>query len=573
MVDEITPKSPRAESLWLATTPTTEYEPLENGLDVDVAIVGGGITGLTAAINLKEAGRTVAVVESDRVVEGVTGHTTAKVTSQHGLIYDTLLSKFDEKGARQYADANEAAIEEIAGRVEANDIDCDFRRTEAYTYAKSPDDLEQIHDEVAAGQRLELPASFVEETPLPYDVPGAVRFDDQAEFHPRKYLLAILEEVLGDGSYVFEETRALDVDPVTPCRVETTRGEIVASDVVVATHFPFFDRAGYFARMHPHRAYLLAVDIEETPPDGMYYSTASPPETMRTHPVPEEDRVGGGGGAGAGSEGGVGTNGGNETTDATDGDELLIVGGQSHKPGLDGAPTSERYRRCEEFAREHFTVNSIEYRWSTMDYSPVDKVPFIGKIDPLAKNVYVGTGFKGWGMTNGTAAGMILADLIVEGVNPWADVFDPQRFTPGASVKSFLEENAKVGGSFVGDRIKSFLASIAAGQFGGRSGASGSSGSEEATGSKTVGKSKVSGDFPEPGDARVVRRTGRPLGVYHDEDGSVHAVSATCPHMACLVRWNDAERTWDCPCHGSRFSYEGDVLSGPALEGLPYREL
>ncbi|PCR90246.1 FAD-dependent oxidoreductase [Natrinema ejinorense] len=514
------PESPRPESLWLATTPTTEYDPFEGGLDVDVAIVGGGITGLSAAINLTEAGRSVAVLESDRIVESTTGHTTAKLTSQHGLIYDTLVSQFGEEKAKQYAHANEAAIEEVERRIDDGDIDCDFRRTDAYTYAASSDDRERIREEVDAAKRLGLPASYVEETPLPFDVPGAIRFDEQAAFHPRQYLLAIAEQVHGDGSYVFEGTRALDLEPGSPCRVETDRGDVVADDVVVATHFPFFDRAGYFARMHPHRAYLLAVRTDGTPPEGMYYSTASPPATMRRYPT---------------SEGGA---------DDED-DPLLLVGGQSHKPGLEGPPTSERYRRCEAFAREHFDVESIEYRWSTMDYSPVDRVPFIGRIDPLSAHVYVGTGFKGWGMTNGTAAGLILADLIVEGSNPWADVFDPQRLTPGASAKRFLEENAKVGGSFVGDRIKSLLSSL--------------------------GTDGVA-DLP-PGDARVVRRASQPVGLYRDESGTTHAVSATCPHMGCLVRWNDAERTWDCPCHGSRFTHDGEVLSGPALEGLLYRQL
>ncbi|WP_254524247.1 FAD-dependent oxidoreductase [Natrinema caseinilyticum] len=521
MSDQLSRESPREESLWLATTPTTEYGPLEDGLGVDVAVLGGGITGLTAAINLTEAGRTVAVLEADRIVESTTGHTTAKLTAQHGLLYDGLVSRFGEERARQYARANEAAIGEVRRRVVDGAIDCDFRRTQAYVYADSPDDRATVRDEAAAARRIGLPASYVEDTPLPFDVDGAVRFDEQAEFHPRKYLLRIAEEIHDAGSYVFEETRALDVNPGSPCQVETDRGDVIADDVVVATHFPVLDRAGYFARMHPHRAYLLAVRVAETPLEGMYYSTGSPPATMRTY----SHTTAAGGGPGT--------------------DELLLVGGQSHKPGLDGPPASERYRRCEAFAREHFTVESVEYRWSTMDYSPVDRVPFVGRIDPLADNVYVGTGFGGWGMTGGTAAGMILSDLITEGSSPWADVFDPQRLTPGAAAKNFLAENAKVGGSFVGDRITSLLATLESG-----------------------GKDDLS-----PGEARVVRRGSQPVGLYRDESGATHVVSATCPHMGCLVRWNDAERTWDCPCHGSRFGHDGDVLSGPALEGLLYRKL
>jgi glycine/D-amino acid oxidase-like deaminating enzyme/nitrite reductase/ring-hydroxylating ferredoxin subunit len=495
------------ESLWLATTPTTDYAPLEEGLDVDVAVVGGGITGLTAAIRLTEAGRDVAVIEADRVVTGATGYTTAKLTSQHGLIYDYLTSAFDRETARKYARANEAAIDAVEARIDEEGIDCEFERRPAFTYAESADDVDAIREEVQAARAVGLPASFVETTGLPFDVPGAVRFDDQAQFHPRKYLLAIAESIHGDGSYVFEETRALDVDPGSPCAVETDRGTVTADAVVVASHFPFVDRNGYFARMHPKQAYLVAVDIEGEPPAGMYYSTGNPPVTLRPHPVAGED--------------------------------LLLVGGQGHDVGDDDPPTTERYRRCERFAREHFDVASVEYRWSTHDYYPVDRVPYVVRLGPGVEDVYVGTGFKGWGMTGGVAAGAILADLILTGSNPWADVFDPLRVEARASARRFVEENVSVAGHFVGDRLDAIFAD---------------------------------GDLPSRGDATVTREDGHPYGVYRDEDGTVHAVSAVCPHMKCLVRWNDAERTWDCPCHGSRFDYDGTVVSGPALEDLSGRE-
>ncbi len=502
--------SPQAESLWLATTPSTAYDPLENGLSVDVAVIGGGIAGLTTALELTERGRSVAVVEADRILEGVTGHTTAKLTSQHGLIYDQLRSSFDLETARQYASANEAAIDAVEERVEAWGIDCHFERTPSYVYTESPEDIETIRAEVATAKRVGLSATFVKETPLPFAVEGAVRFDEQAQFHPRKYLLALADAIVEEHrNYIFEETRATGLESGSPCHVETDRGEIVADDVVVATHFPFADRGGYFARMHPHRAYLLAVSLERSPPEGMYYSTATPAATLRPA--------------------------------SANGEELLIIGGQSHKPGLEGISASERYRRCARYAREHFAVDDIEYRWSTMDYSTVDSIPFIGQLGPTTDNVYVATGFSGWGMSGGTVAGTVLADLICDGESSWADRFDSLRVTPKASAKRFLEENTKVGASFVADRITSFL-------------------SRE--------------DIPTtPDEATLARRRGRAMGVYRDDDDTLHAVSAVCPHMACLVRWNDAERTWDCPCHASRFDYTGDVISGPALEGLPYREL
>ena len=496
----------RPESLWLATTPTTDYDPLDGGLTVDTAVVGGGITGLTTAFELVDAGQTVAVVEADRVVRGVTGRTTAKLTSQHGLIYRFLRTNFGDQKAHQYARANEAAIDAVEQRVDELDIDCDFERRPAYTYAGSASDRKSVRAEAAAASELGLPATFVSETELPFDVPGAVRFDDKAQFHPRSYLLGVAEEINDNGSYVLEETRVQDVDGGKPCVVTTDRGEIVADDVVVASHFPAIDRNAYFARMHPKQAYLLAVRIDGTPPEGMYYSTGSSGVTLRSHPVDDED--------------------------------LLLVGGQGHKTGETDPPTAERYRRCEAFAREHFEVESVEYQWSTHDYFPVDRVPYIGRLGPGTDHVYVGTGFKGWGMTGGTAAGLILSDLVQTGSHPWADVFDPMRVTPRASAKRFVGDNAEVAGHFVGDWARALL-----------------SGSE----------------LPARGEAAVVRAGGHPHGIYHDEDGGFHDVSAVCPHMNCVVNWNDAERTWDCPCHGSRFGFDGEVLSGPAAEDLERR--
>lgn len=489
------------ESLWEATTPGTDYSSLTDDLSVDVAVVGAGITGLTAAIRLAEAGRSVVVLEADRIVKGTTGKTTAKITSQHGLIYDYLRHTFGREKAYQYAQANETAIEEIAERVETEDIDCDFERTAAYTYTTSDDEVSEIEDEVEAASSLGLPASFTETTDLPFEVAGAVCFDDQAQFHPRKYLLAIAEAIEADGNHIFEETLVTDVDPGSPCRVSTTEGEVLADDVVVASHFPVFDRAGYFARLHPQRAYLLAVRVAGPVPEGMYITADDPTVTIRSF--------------------------------RTD-DDIVLVGGQTHTAGSGPTP-AERYERSKAVAREHFTVESVEYRWSTHDHWSVDRVPFVGPIGPRAEGVYVGTGFGGWGMTGGTAAGMIVADLITEGSNPWADVFDPMRLTPMASAGGLVEHLTAVTDRFVGSRVRAL----------------------------------AEDEVPEPGEATVTSQFGRPIGVYRDESGDLHAVSAVCQHMGCVVDWNDAEQTWECACHGSRYDYDGTVLRGPALTDLP----
>ena len=500
----------RDASLWLDTTERTDYPALDGDRRVETAVVGGGIAGVTAAVRCAEAGREVALLESGRVVEGVTGRTTAKVTAQHGLIYDDLREKHGQQTARRYADANAAAVEEVAARVDAHDVDCDFERTPAYTYGENTEDGRRKTEreaDVAAG--LGLPAEYVEDPPAPVEAPGAVKFEEQAQFHPRKYLLELVAEIPGDGSAVYEQTKVTDVEDGTPCRVETERGTVTAENVVVATHFPLDDPALYFARTYPKRSYVLAVRLAEEPPSGMFYRDAEPYFSVRPHPTAEGP--------------------------------VVLVGGQNHKTGQGGS-TADRYRRLEAQARGHFDVESVEYRWSTQDYVSVDRIPMIGRLGPLTDNVFVATGFGGWGMTNGTAAGMLLADL-AQGetdseTREWADAFDPTRFTPEASGKEFVTENTNVGAAFVGDWTKAAL------------------------GRETQ---------LAPGEGEVVRRGDDLLAVARDADGDLHVRSAVCPHMKCLVRWNDGELTWDCPCHGSRFAVDGDVLDGPAVSELPER--
>lgn len=524
----------RDASLWMDTTERTDYAALDGDRRVETAVVGGGIAGVTAALHCAEAGREVALLESGRVVEGVTGRTTAKITAQHGFVYDDLLEAHGEEVARQYAAANSAAVEEVAARVEAHDIDCDFERTPAYTYAEAtPDQRAKTKREAGVAAGLGLPAEYVSDLPLPDDAPGAVKFENQAQFHPRKYLLELVAQIPEQSndereteSAVYERTKVTNIEDGTPCRVETERGTATAENVVVATHFPIEDPALYFARLYPKRSYVLAVRLAESGevPSGMFYRDAQPYFSVRPHP----------------------------TADGP----VVLVGGQNHKTGQGGS-TADRYRRLESQARDHFDVESIEYRWSTQDYVSVDRLPMVGRLGPRTENVFVATGFGGWGMTNGTAAGMLLADLAREKTasetdrskmdqsemnrsetRDWVEAFDPTRFTPEASGKEFLTENVNVGTKFVGDWTKAALSH----------------------------ETELA-----PGEGEIVRRGGDVLAVARDDDGELHVESAVCPHLKCLVRWNDAESTWDCPCHGSRFSIDGDVLDGPAVSDLPER--
>src|SRR3954462_9147008 len=497
-------------SLWVDTAPETDYPALTPGLHVDVAVLGGGIAGLTTALLLKRDGARVAVVEAGRVGAGGTAYTTAKVTSLHGIQYQSVASNFGDDGASAYAEANEKGLAQVAAFVDELKIDCDWRRKPAYTYAEDDSDRDTIEKEVDAAQRAGLDAHFTTETDLPWPVAGAIRVDDQAEFHPRLYLIALAKAVAGRGSHVFERTRATAVaGGKEHVRVSTAAGELTADQVVVATHFPFLDRGGYFARMHPERSYGLGLYLRPgaKAPQGMYLSTESPSHTVRSHPTARG--------------------------------EMVIAGGESHKTGQ-GGDTTERVARLERWAHEHFDVRSIEYRWSTQDNMPVDGVPFIGRLAPFQKRLWVATGFMRWGLTNGTAAGMILTDLIAGRKNPWADLFDATRFKPLASAKELVKENANVGVRFVGDHL---------------------------------GRPDVrSVDALAPGEAGIVRRGAGKVAAYREDDGTLHTVSAVCTHLGCQVKWNEAETSWDCPCHGSRFDFTGRVIQGPAVKDLENKE-
>jgi glycine/D-amino acid oxidase-like deaminating enzyme/nitrite reductase/ring-hydroxylating ferredoxin subunit len=494
------------ESVWIATTEGPGFARLEAPQEFDVAVLGGGIAGLTTALLLKNSGVRVAVVEAARICGATTGHTTAKVSAQHGLIYDTLSSKFGEEGAREYAEGNVEALELMEDLVREHGIDCDWERRPAFVYAEQDSSRKQVEQEVEAAIKAGLPASYTEETELPWPVTAAIRFEDQAQFHPRRYCLALAHLIDGDGSAVFEHTRALDVEEGSPCVVKTERHDIRAAYVVLATHLPFLDQGAFSAKSHPEREYVLAVSLEDPVPKGMYISVEQPTRSVRQHPF--------------------------------DGGELLILGGDSHKTGQDD-DTERHYSALEEFARDRFAVRAVEYRWSTQDHMTVDRVPYIGRLRRGSERLYVATGFNKWGMTNGTVAGVVISDQILGRENPWTDLFDPNRVKPLASAKSFVKENVNVAKKLVGGHLTS--------------------------------AAPVSPDALGPGEGQVTAIDGHQVALSRDDEGRLHVVSARCTHMGCIVNWNTAERTWDCPCHGSRFALDGAVLEGPAVARLEDR--
>ncbi len=499
-----------AESYWMTSTPVTAYPALTADIDVDVVVIGGGIAGLCTAWELTQAGRTVALLEADRIAASVTGYTTAKLSSLHTLIYSTIRDSAGADAARLYAQSQQQAVERVVDVAARLGIDCDLERVPGFTYVVAPDQIDQVRAEADAARQAGLNASFVTETGLPFPVAGAVRVEDQAQFHPRKYLLALAEDLTRAGGHVFERSRAVELDEGEPCRVTTEHGATVtARDVVVATHYPVFDRAMLFARLEPRRALVVAAMIPTNDdPHGVYITPELNTRSVRTAPH-------------------------------RDGQRLLIVTGEHFTPGT--GEVTRHWETLLAWTREAFPRTEVAYRWATQDNSTTDQIPFVGRFHPGARHVYVATGFGGWGMSTGAMAGQLLAASITGNDLPWADLYDPRRLHPLREAVPMAKLQAKVARHFVGDRLRSSHADSAT-------------------------------DIT-PGSGAVLRVAGERCAVYRDDSGALHAVSARCTHLGCIVHFNDAERAWECPCHGSRFAVDGSVIQGPANKPLERKEL
>ena len=492
--------APRRESYWNATAPSSNFPVLDGDREVDVAIVGGGIVGVTAARLLSDRGLSVALLEARRIGEGVTGKSTAKVTSQHNVAYTVIERKFGEEGAHCYADANEAGVNTIVELASRHDIACNLERKPAFTYTRDEKYVSTLEKEVELARCLGLPASMTRNTGLPFDVVAAMRWDDQAQFHPTRYVKGLAASLQGEKCQIFERSRVIDW---SHDRIATETASVRARFVVMATHLPLGQTGLFYAENYPHMHPVIMGRAEAgRVPEGMYISAETPRHSTRGHRDDE-------------------------------GQSWMIFTGPSYKHGhVD--QERESFAEIERFAAETFGVTP-EYRWTNEDYTPMDHAPFIGWSSSGNNAVLVATGFNAWGISTGTAAAILLADMITEKANPWEDLFDARRIKPIAGAGEFAKGNASVAShlisGYLGQKPHSF------------------------------------GDL-RFGEAAILKIDGHNVAGYRDESGKLHAVSAACTHMGCIVGFNENDRTWDCPCHGSRFALDGEVIHGPAVKAL-----
>jgi glycine/D-amino acid oxidase-like deaminating enzyme/nitrite reductase/ring-hydroxylating ferredoxin subunit len=494
---------------WADSASLPRFPELERDLTVDVVVIGGGITGLTTAYLVAATGRSVAILERDRCATIDTGHTTAHLT----MVTDTRLSELSRKFGPTHAqavwDAGLAAIAEIDTIVREHGIACEFEWVGGYLHAPGGradrHQMETLQREAELAAEMGFDAEVVEDVPF-IGGPG-VHVDNQARFHPRKYLAGVAAAIRENGGQIFEHTEAEEFRD-EPRGVKANGHWIQAGEIVIATHNPLVGVAGmtsatvFQTKLALYTSYAIAGRVRPgTVPDALFWDTADPYHYLRLERHRDHD--------------------------------VVIFGGEDHKTGQ-VSDTSACYRRLEQKLATMLPEIELTHRWSGQVIETPDGLPYIGR---MADHQYAATGFSGNGMTLGTLAGIMMSDAIVGRSNPWAELFDPGRAAVRRGLWEYLKENADYPYYMMRDRF---------------------AGAE--------GKSLRS---VKPGHGKVIEHDGQKVAVYRGPDGVPTMVSATCTHMGCLVRWNDAERTWDCPCHGSRFAPQGSVISGPAERPLP----
>jgi glycine/D-amino acid oxidase-like deaminating enzyme/nitrite reductase/ring-hydroxylating ferredoxin subunit len=498
--------APTAASPWTKRVAIPRTQGLARNETADVCIVGAGIAGLTTAHLLAEAGQTVVVVDDGPIGRGMTSATSAHLSNAIDAGYTEIEQMHGERGAQIVAASHSAAIDRIETIVHEHRIACDFARVDGYLYRGDSDtDLEA---ELKAAHRAGLiGVTMVPRAPLDgFDTGPCLEYPGQGQFHPLKYLAGLVRAIVKAGGRVYTNTHAETIQGGPSAQVTSGNHTIATGAVVVATNTPVNDLVAIHTKQAPYMTYVLGLRIPRgSVPQALYWDTEDPYHYVRVY-----------------------------SPGATSPFDLLIVGGEDHKSGQ-ADDTAERHGRLETWARERFPmIDSVEFVWGGQVMEPVDGVAFIGRNPLDSNNVYIATGDAGMGLTHGTIAGILLTDLVLGRANEWAALYDPAR-KPLRAPGEYLKEAANMAAQYT---------------------------------TWVTGGDVETVDQIARGSGAVVRRGLSKVAVYRDERGVLHERSAVCTHLGCIVRWNEAENTWDCPCHGSRFDKLGDVINGPANRGL-----
>ena len=492
-------------SIWLETFKYNKtFEKLNQNISCDVCIIGAGIFGLTCAYYLTKQGFNVAVLDRDDIGTKATGHTTAKITSQHGLIYKHLIDDYGLHFAKSYLYANQKAIDNIKEIIDTENISCDFNFENHCVYTTNAKDLKSIQDEINAVNSLDFNCEFVTKTGLPFDILGGICFKNQAQFHPYKYLCGLCNSISGKAK-IFTHTTICDVknNGSFYTSYSDNNYKIESKFVIMASHYPFINIPGfYFSKMYQSTSYLIAIETNKTLFKGMYLSASDPIFSFRTAKFGNKN--------------------------------FLLIGGANHKTG-ESHDFSTTYGVLENIAKKYYPDCKILYHWNTRDCITLDKIPFIGLYSSNLPNFYIGTGFNKWGMTSSNVAGNIIVDMINGKENPYSFVFDSTRIKPIKNADEFKNVIVQSSKSLILDKIK---------------------------------RSDLQLDNIAPNSGGIIEVNGQKVGIYKSQDNKFFAVNPICTHLGCLLSWNNIDKTWDCPCHGSRFDYTGKSLYDPSFKDL-----
>lgn len=507
-------------TFWINSTEPLAYRKLEENVETDVVIVGGGIAGVSIAYCLAKSGKKIILVEDGFIGSGETGRTSAHLVSALDDRYYELERMYGEEKTKLIAESHKGAIDFIERTVRTEHIDCDFERVDGYLFLHQSDDIESLPREYEAAVKAGLEVEQLERVPGLKDHYGpCLRFSNQAQFHPLKYMKALCESIQKMGGTIYTSSHVNKIDHTG---VVTDAGfKVSAKHVVVATNTPINNMVVMHLKQYAYRSYVIGAKIKKgSLPACLWWDTG---DFSANKDIPPYHFV--------------------RTQKLDAQHDLLIIGGEDHPTGLadiEGRPEEERYALLENWAKKYFDVDDVIYKWSGQILETMDSLAFIGR-NPMDKNnVFICTGDSGNGLTHATIAGNLITDLINDKENRFEDLYSPSRFKLFTTGNIFFRE-------LIGGFTNYF---------------------------KTKKKDKNDNDLDtiKTNEGKTIEVEGKKYGVFCDEQQQLHFVGADCTHLKCTVRWNNDEKSWDCPCHGSRFTYEGKVLNGPAVTDLPYHK-